>query len=99
MKIIRDYKAYLQNNPHGYWFKRKLYGWGWTPATYQGWVTILAYVIGLAFFISKLEEGMPWSEAKTEVVAPIVIITILLIFISYWKGEKPKWQWGKQLED
>jgi hypothetical protein len=24
---------YLRNNPQRYWFKRKLYGWGWTPAT------------------------------------------------------------------
>ena len=28
------------------WFKRKTYGYGWTPATWQGWL-IIAVWIGL----------------------------------------------------
>jgi hypothetical protein len=32
MKLFKEYTDYLKDNPQGYWFKRKLYGWGWTPA-------------------------------------------------------------------
>jgi hypothetical protein len=28
-----------------YWFKRKRYGWGFTPATWQGWAVVLGYLI------------------------------------------------------
>ncbi len=45
--MIKEYIAYLKDNPQGYWFKRKLYGWGWTPAKWQGWVVVLAFVIFL----------------------------------------------------
>ena len=29
-----------------YWFKRRRFGWGWTPVTWQGWLTV-AFFIGL----------------------------------------------------
>lgn len=33
--MFKNYLDYIRDNPHGYWFKRKLYGWGWTPVTWQ----------------------------------------------------------------
>ena len=30
--MIKEYIAYLKDNPQGYWFKARLYGWGWAPA-------------------------------------------------------------------
>lgn len=36
MSLIKNCVEYLKDNPEGYWFKRKLYGWGWTPAKWQG---------------------------------------------------------------
>jgi hypothetical protein len=27
MNIFKEYYNYLQDNPEGYWFKRKLFGW------------------------------------------------------------------------
>ena len=29
--MIKEYIAYLKDNPQGYWFKARLYGWGWVP--------------------------------------------------------------------
>ena len=29
--MLKQYIAYLKDNPQGYWFKAKLYGWGWVP--------------------------------------------------------------------
>ncbi|HZX50161.1 MAG TPA: hypothetical protein VFE94_03385 [Candidatus Paceibacterota bacterium] len=40
MSIFDDYIAYAKDNPKGHWFKRKLFGWGWTPVTRQGWAVV-----------------------------------------------------------
>lgn len=103
MNIITKYSAYLRDNPQGYWFKRKLYGWGWVPVRWQGWVTI-------AFFILLIISDSVTMEASTEGGDPtemqllwffvrLIITVTALIIICYWKGEKPRWQWGIQKED
>lgn len=85
------------------WFKRKLYGWGWTPVTWQGWITIFIYIIiisTIALIKEKDIQGNPDSGSNFLIFAlPIILFTILLIIICYKKGEKPRWQWGKRLED
>ncbi len=96
MNCWREYVDYLKDNPEGYWFKRKLYGFGWTPARQEGWITLgvyLIFVLGVA-----LLGGQSVSEAEipTRIVAPIVGATILLIVISWRTGEPLKWQWGKK---
>jgi len=42
---LANYLEYLKDNPNKYWFRRKLYGWGWTPATWQGWLTLLIFIL------------------------------------------------------
>lgn len=89
---MKNYIKYLKNNPKNYWFKRKLYGWGWVPATKEGWMIILIWAIIFIFSISKIEKND--SEIGRNLFV-ILIETIILIFIAYKKGEKPKWSWGK----
>lgn len=92
--MIKEYLKYIKDNPKGYWFKRKLYGWGWTPARWQGWVVILVYV-GLVFlFALTIDESSPVDEVVFTFILPMVLLTITLIRICYKKGEKPRWQWG-----
>ena len=86
--IYKSYKEYLQDNPRNLWFKRKIYGWGWTPAKPQGWLTILIWLIVVVLAAMNPEQ---YSQFK---IAIIVIATILLFYICYKKGEKPRWQWG-----
>jgi hypothetical protein len=96
--MIKEYLHYLKDNPQGYWFKAKLYGWGWTPATRQGWAVILIYIILISAVISMREADIPGNpDSGSNVLTfalPIIILTALLIFICYKKGEKPRWQWG-----
>lgn len=94
MSLIKTYIEYLKNNPEGYWFKRKLYGWGWTPATWQGWAVIIIYVIAVTSFAFTIEENTPLREVMFTGILPIVLLTITLIRICYKKGEKPGWTWG-----
>lgn len=45
MGILKSYMDCSKDNPYGYWFKRKLYVWGWTPTKWQGWLVILIFIL------------------------------------------------------
>lgn len=75
------------------WFRRKLYGWGWTPITWQGWMVIIIWII--FFYFALLMMNHEWFKNFLF----MVLSTFFLIYICYKKGEKPKWQWGKRKED
>jgi hypothetical protein len=91
-KINRiNYFEYLKDNPKEYWFKRKLYGWGWVPVKWQGWLVILAWLILFTLSIVMIEKN---DHEIGKNFAVIAIITVILIWICYKTGEKPKWSWG-----
>lgn len=93
MSFLKKYKNYLQDNPKEYWFKRKLYGWGWVPVKWQGWLATTAYMIFI-IFISRIFSSEPTFAETFIFTAAIMFATFIFIGISYKKGEKPKWQWG-----
>lgn len=96
--MIKEYIKYLKDNPQGHWFKARLYGWGWTPAKWQGWLVVIAYIALIAALVITKEKdisGNPDSGSNPlTLVLPAIVLTILLIAICYKKGEKPHWQWG-----
>lgn len=92
--MLEAYKKYYKDNPEGYWFKRKLYGWGWTPVTWQGWVLTLGYIVCLLLLALTIDESAPNKEVWLRFMLPLVALTAIFIRIAYTKGEKPKWQWG-----
>lgn len=95
MSIFEKYVAYLKDNPEGYWFKRKLYGWGWTPARWPGWVTLAVFLVFILCVVSRVDSSShSVSDTLYGVFVPVVISIVVLISICYWKGEKPGWQWG-----
>jgi hypothetical protein len=96
MNLIKNYSEYLKDNPEGYWFKRKLYGWGWIPARWQGWAILAVYLIAVISFALTIDKESPAREVIFTGILPIVLLTIALIRICYKKGERPRWQWGNQ---
>ena len=92
--MIREYLAYIRNNPNRYWFKAKLYGWGWTPATWQGWLILCIYVGLVVLCALTIDDNSPAREIVFTFILPVVLLTIALIRICYGTGEKPRWQWG-----
>ncbi|MFT5037168.1 MAG: hypothetical protein ACI9VM_000745 [Candidatus Azotimanducaceae bacterium] len=96
MNIWSKYVAYLKDNPEGYWFKRKLYGYGWTPATKEGWITILVFVLALTFIVHRVGPAPSDEAVLREVIGPTFILILLLLVISWKKGESPKWMWGEE---
>lgn len=95
MSIVTDYIAYLKDNPQGYWFKRKIYGWGWTPATWQGWVAILVFLVLMFLNFFRIDSAShSGSDTLINFIPQTAILVLLLIVVCWKKGEKPKWQWG-----
>ena len=94
MNYIQEQRTYLQDNPQGLWFKRKLYGWGWTPAKWQGWVAIFVYIALVLVLSFRLDETATTKEVIVTCIVPTVLLTTILIRLCYAKGEKPQWQWG-----
>jgi len=94
MKFWKAYIAYIKDNPNRYWFKRKLYGWGWTPATIEGWLTLVVFLVLVVFLAWRAENiilvGM---DVFWQLVLPLVASVTALIFICYKTGEAPRWQW------
>jgi uncharacterized membrane protein YhaH (DUF805 family) len=97
--MFEKHIAYLKDNPKGYWFKAKLYGWGWTPVTWQGWLVLGVYLAVVVFLAVTLDESVPLSDALIGYFLPLVLLTAVLIAICFAKGEKPRWQWGPPKED
>lgn len=75
------------------WFERKSYGYGWTPVTWQGWLSTFLVILSIIF------SGLSTTFAPT---LPIALISILQVIISVGllmaictaTGPTPKWQWG-----
>ena len=88
--LIKKYIEYYKDNPKGYWFKRKLYGWGWVPVKWQGWLVVF---ISVAIAIAGIYIGEIDDAPGAALIGILLMITIIFAF-GYWKGEKPCWQWG-----
>ena len=84
----------MTNPKNKNWFKRKDYGWGWQPESKEGWLVLLVYVILFVVIFIQLLETDKLFDVIVRVVAPLLILSSILIFVCYKKGERPKWQWG-----
>lgn len=82
---------------HKLWFKAKHYGWGWYPATWQGWTVMGVYIAMLIIFLIRIENySHSGSDTLIGMIVPFIVLTALLITICYRTGEKPRWRWGSK---
>lgn len=93
--FISLYIPYAKDNPKHLWFKRKLYGWGWTPVTWQGWLVTFIYIALLILFAMTIDENSPAREVVFTFILPATLLTLTFLRIAYKKGERPAWQWGR----
>jgi hypothetical protein len=75
------------------WFKTKTHGWGWTPATWEGWAVIVVYTFIFIWLIRSIKDA---SSINLYFFLKVLLLVATLIAISYTKGEKPRWRWGKE---
>jgi hypothetical protein len=72
------------------WFKAKKYGYGWYPATWQGWFVILGYIVLISVFAFTLIKD---SNFLVKYYILVALATFILIYVCYRTGEKPGWRW------
>lgn len=87
---LKKLVEYYKDNPKNYWFKRKIYGWGWIPVKWQGW---LVTFIGLIILVAGIYIG-EFDDSPGATIIGLVLMIIFILFFCLWKGEKPHWQWG-----
>ena len=76
------------------WFKKKSYGWGWTPSTWQGVAVVVTYFVALCATVWSVQLGMV-SLSSTQLAVVLIVESAILVAVSYVKGEKPSWSWGR----
>lgn len=81
------------------WFRTKRYGWGWTPATIQGWLVMAAFVVAVcidaAVLVYRHRAGVDMRSAMITFYAWVAILVVALAGICLMTGERPRWRWGK----
>jgi hypothetical protein len=78
------------------WFKEKSYGWGWQPASWEGWVVLLAYIIAcIKTFVFLDRRSHSGSDTLINFAPLFIIYSVILLAICYKTGAKPRWRWGK----
>lgn len=78
------------------WFKRKKYGWGWYPASKEGWTTTVVYILLILLSTLAVTEESSFVEILFRFGVPCILLTIAFIRIAYKTGEEPRWQWGSK---
>ncbi|MEX0791171.1 MAG: hypothetical protein WD178_10390 [Actinomycetota bacterium] len=89
------------NKTTKYWFKRRRYGYGFMPVTWQGWAAVVGYmivVIGMASAFLVAPEEVAAKEAGFFAIF-FVTATSGLILLSLSKGPRPRWRWGSKPGD
>jgi len=81
--MFKKYIDYFNDNPQKLWFKRKLYGWGWVPVTWQGWLVLGVYIALLVVFSLTIDENSPPREVAFTFFLPVTLLTIALFRICY----------------
>lgn len=75
-----------------YWFPAKTHGWGWgAPVTWQGWLTLAAYLSGL------IAAGVVFAPGSrpVEFFACVAGLSVALLLICLKTGEPPRWRMGR----
>lgn len=84
-----------------YWFKPRRYGYGATPTTWQGVVTLIAFpvvIVGVALLLFLFDVG-PEGPSMWRFIAYVAVLTIgLFVFFSLIRAKTDgvwRWRWGK----
>lgn len=85
------------------WFKSKTAAWGWTPASWEGWVVMsvftilyLAQTIFFTMMIIRQTQHSPVNASEMvdlmlEFMTTSLFLLLILFYIIHLKGEKLPW--------
>jgi hypothetical protein len=80
------------------WFRARRYGWGWEPASAEGWLVMLGFLVivllSVGGFYLVLRSGVRVPLATAFFVLWVLLLSGGLIAIAWHTGERPRWRWG-----
>ena len=94
----------MRDVPH-YWFKRRRYGYGWIPVTWQGWLALAIYlvvVVGGAFVFLDAPQNTPEGTLPRTLgsyLAFVAVAAVAFLAIVRSKAPKARWRWGRKPDD
>jgi phosphatidylglycerophosphate synthase len=83
-----------------YWFKPRRYGYGATPATWEGWlVTILAAAImACSIAIMNMNLWVDRTNFSAWIIWAVLIATLVYCFVQICRRRTDgewQWRWGE----
>lgn len=78
------------------WFRAKRYGYGWYPATWEGWLVTLGYtaLVTLPIPLIPALGEKDGSLFALVFLSYVIALTVLLLWTCVRTGEKAGWRWG-----
>ena len=72
------------------WFgPRRLFGWGWSPITWQGWGVIVLFIAGVACAVIFL-------HSVALILLAEAVLIVALVVVCYLTSGPPTATWGKK---
>lgn len=83
-----------------YWFKRKRYGWGWTPVTPAGWLVVGAVLLVAVGAAAALRvAGATDAVAHLTYLVAVALAVVALLWFTRHKRPTARWRWGRKPDD
>lgn len=72
-----------------FWFKAKRFGWGWYPATREGWIITAMFIVA-SLLVIRMNADTPEL-----IVVHMGILVAALVVVAWRTGERPMLRWGR----
>ncbi|MEO8104733.1 MAG: hypothetical protein ABI602_00145 [Candidatus Saccharibacteria bacterium] len=84
-----------------YWMKRKRYGWGWIPATWQGWALLVLQggIVVITATLLPADPAYPTVNGFIKQVSIWLLAIATIVLVAIGTSPKPHWRWGKKDTD
>lgn len=83
-----------------FWLKPKTYGYGATPATWEGWALVLVHAAVVVGCVLMIAFGDSSVLQIAEGVVVIVLSTVVMIWLTVLKTDGQwNWRWGARNSD
>ena len=85
------------NQEKRYWFVNKKYGFGWVPATWEGWLIIFLYIVGMLGWALTAFSKEETTDEVIRFFVGVFVLVALLLAICVKFGEPIEWKlWKKK---
>jgi hypothetical protein len=87
-----------------YWFKPKVFGYGASPTTWEGWLVVVGYcaVVGLVTLMmliasepGKVSVSVFWALWTVWLVVVAIATTVLAVVSKRRTDGEWRWRWGR----